>query len=240
MLKIEGIHNWIGNLPDKIQCEIRQRMSTRNYECDQSIYLVGEQGREIYQLISGRVRFCNYTASGREIVMQEFREGDCFGEMSLISNQPRSVCAYSSGQSTLGVLQKSDFDDLYNNLPEIPIAINKMLVYRSQLAYNIIEDASLLTLKQRLIKLLSRLVYSHGEYIDDDRVLIKAMTHEKLAKMLGSSRQAITRDAKSLEKEGFISTNYGKIVINDLEKFTRASSALSCSESLISEYPKNQ
>jgi biotin operon repressor len=62
-----------------------------------------------------------------------------------------------------------------------------------------------------------RLAYSHG-IKDDDGTLHVDTSHEELGRMLGASRQSISKELKILEQEETVEIRYGKIYIRDLDR----------------------
>ncbi|QIB64434.1 Crp/Fnr family transcriptional regulator [Kineobactrum salinum] len=236
MLKVQGLHGWIDSLPAREKTAVRARMKQRHCEGGQAIYLAGEEGRELFQVGSGKVRFCTYALNGKEVQIGEIRAGDCFGELSLINGFYRANCAFSVGETELFVLNKRDFLQLYEAYPSIARELNSFLARRLQVAYTIIEDANLLPLRDRLIRLLSRLVFSVSDASARHQATVDGITHEQLANMLGATRQAVTRELKLLERAGLITSNYGRIVIESMSELVARSDQLVGSEPIVPDY----
>ncbi len=238
MQKVSALHSWIGNLPPAIGEKVTRRMQRRHYDDGAAVYAMGEEGRELYMVEAGKIRFCNYTFNGREIQVGEMRAGDCFGELSLIDGLYRANCAYAQGPAELLILQKQDFDILCAEHLEIPVQINKLLSHRLRMAYTLIEDASVLPMKDRLVRLLGRLGYSVGvaEPGGDGAIVLEGFTHEGLARMLGSTREAITRELKHLEKAALIQRRYGKILIPHIATLINSVDSLIGGEPIVPDY----
>jgi len=62
------------------------------------------------------------------------------------------------------------------------------------------------------------------------------LSHEDLGRMLGVTRQVVSRALKELENEGAIQLRYRQIEIVDLEEFARKYDALVGSETLAPNY----
>lgn len=238
MQKVSSLHSWIGNLPTAIAGKVLARMQPRHYEDGEAVYALGEEGRELYMVEVGKIRFCNYTLSGKEIQIGEMRVGDCFGELSLIDGLYRANCAYAQGPADLLILQKQDFDILCAEHLEIPVQINRLLSHRLRMAYTLIEDASVLPMKDRLARLLGRLGYSVGvaDPDADGAIVLEGFTHEGLARMLGSTREAITRELKHLEKAALIQRRYGKILIPHIATLVNSGDSLIGGEPIVPGY----
>ena len=238
MQKVSALHSWIGNLPPAIGEKVIARMQPRHYDDGEAVYALGEEGRELYMVEAGKIRFCNYTLNGKEIQIGEMRVGDCFGELSLIDGLYRANCAYAQGPTDLLILQKQDFEIFCNKYPEINVQINKLLSHRLRMAYTLMEDASVLPMIDRLARLLGRLGYSVGIDDAEGATVLEGFTHEGLARMLGSTREAITRELKHLEKAGLIQRRYGKILIPHIAALVSRGDRLLGGEPIVPDYDR--
>lgn len=236
MRKVQSLHNWINSLPGAVRSAIVQRMRPRDYDDGAAVYSLGEEGRELYLIESGKVSICNYSEAGREVQLAELREGDCFGEMSLIDGLPRANNAYSVGVSRLKVLRHPDFAHLYAEHPEIALELNQLLCHRIRMSYTAIQDASVLTLKDRLSRLLSRLGFSIGVADQQGVTVVEGVPHEHLARMLGTTRQSVSRELKVLEKAGLVRCSYGRILIPDITTLVSNCDGLIGEESIVADY----
>ena len=236
MKKIPALHSWIANLPPDIREAVAQRMHPRHYGDDEAVYLLGEEGHELYVVESGRVRSCNYTLSGKEIQYIVFQAGDCFGELSLIDGLCRVHSAYAQGPTDLLVLHKRDFEALCAEYREITVQISKLLSRRLRLAHTVVDDATLLPTKERLVRLLARLGYSVGETDKHGVTVLEGFTHENLARMLGSTREGISRELKQLQEAGLLRRSYGKIIISDISALIDSCDGLVGGEPIVPDY----
>lgn len=189
--------------------------SERTVGKDAILYCKDDPSLELYRLLEGGVKLCHYAIDGRENVVGAFRPGDCFGEVGLIDGLPRGSHAVATESSRVLVLSKRNFDLLYAKYPEFSRQLNLMLCRRLRLTMTLNEDAFGLKIRERLARVIHRLAYSHGTRDARGETSIP-VSHEDLSKMLGASRQSISTELKSLEREGSIELRYGKIHIRDL------------------------
>jgi len=217
MKTIPHLHDFVSGLPGHVQAEMERLSSVRPVRRGQHVYRMGEPPRELYRLLEGAIKICNYSLDGGEIITGEFRPGDCFGEMGLIDGLPRVSHAIASKDSQLRVLGKRDFTALCDRHPEINQQLTLMLCRRLRLLYTLNDDATGFKLHVRLARLVHRLAYSHGQRDGQDETYIE-ISHDELSKMLGASRQSVSKELKSLEREGDIELRYGKIYLSDLER----------------------
>ena len=236
MQKIDSLHSWIGQLAPSTREKVIARMRPRHYGDGEPVYTLGEEGNELYMIESGRVRFCNYTLKGKEIQFGEVRTGDCFGELSLIDSLYRPHCAYAQGATELLVLERHDFEDLSSRYPEIYVQLTRLLSRRLRVAYTIIEDASVLPMMDRLARLLARLGYSVGTTDEQGITVLDGFTHESLARMLGCTREGISRELKRMEDIALIQRHYGKILIPDIAALIEKCDSMVGGEPIVPAY----
>lgn len=216
MKTISHMHDFLSGLPEPVREAVKQRCFERKVAKGEAVYRQGDEPTEMYQLLQGGIKLCNYTLDGREIVGAEFLAQDWLGEMGVIDGLPRVSHAIALRDSTVRVLSKSNFDELAAQYPQISQQLNIMLCHRLRMAWLMREEGSSLSMRQCLARAIHRLSYSHG-LTDPARGLYIAFSQEQLGKMLGVSRQSINKGIKSLVDEGLIELQYGKIFIKNLE-----------------------
>ena len=93
------------------------------------IFLEGSQGESAYIIESGKVEISDW-GEGHKRVLGVLKENDIFGEMGLIDGLPRSATAMALEDSEVYVLDRSTFDILSRQNPEIVMPIFKVLSSR--------------------------------------------------------------------------------------------------------------
>ena len=235
MKTITHFHNFIEPLPADVRAAIAQRFTERRVAEGDFIYRQGEPSGELFQIVEGAARICNYTVDGKEAATVIFRPGDCFGELGVLDGLPRVSYAMAEQDCLLQVLSKRDFDALYAEYPELGRQITLMLCRRVRGLMGMNEDAISLSLYERLGRALQRMTFSHGQKNDDDILFIE-ISHEDLGKTLGASRQSVSKELKQLESQGMIKVAYGRILIVDLEALTERFEQLLGMEQLAPAY----
>ncbi len=89
--------------------KIFARGNAVEYEPAQMLFEKGDPGNTMYVILNGRVKIRD---GAKQIAI--LQTGDIFGEMSLVSDAPRSATAVTMTQTDLLVLS---FDDILHNLP---------------------------------------------------------------------------------------------------------------------------
>ncbi len=238
MRKVPGVHSWIELLANPLREVVLARMRPRRYADGAAIHLVKEPSNDMYLIRSGRVRMSTESYAGAEVSFAVLHPGDSFGGIGVVDGMPHFISTYAVGVTELLVLHKPDFDELTAAYPEIWRALCLNLCYRFRVTYGLAVDAAVLTLQQRLARLLARLAYTNGQKDDAGSTVVPDISHEEIARMLGATRQGVSRALKSLEDEGSIQLSYRRIRIHDLEGFSAAYDSLAGGESVVPDYGK--
>ena len=240
MLKLVGVHSWIELLSAPVRHAVLKCMQARRYSDGAAIYRARQPSTEMFQVRSGMVRIGSEGHAGTEFAATLYQPGDCFGDVDLIDGLPRFNSTYAVGDAELLVLRKADFTRLRRAHPEIHEAVLLSLCYRMRIAFSMLEDASVLTLKQRLARLLLRLASSFGEPRTDGTTTVPDISHQEIADMLGTTRQGVSRALKELEHEGGIQLNYRRIVIRQPAELEKGYEALLGGEAIVPDYRRKK
>lgn len=215
MRTIPHMHDFFSGLPEPVKEEWERLSNVRKLGKSETVYHRGDQPTELYRLLEGAVKLCNYSLDGGEVVAGELRTGDCFGEMGLIDGLPRVSHAVASMESRISVLSAQNFSMLRDKYREIDRQLSLILCRRVRFLYSLYDDAVGLKLHERLARVIHRLAYSHGHQREQHETYIE-ISHEELSKMLGASRQSVSKELKALERDGDIKLRYGRIYVCDL------------------------
>ena len=93
----------------------------------------GNVGEFLYIITKGEVLVLRQGGQIREEVIANLPEGECFGEMSLISGEPISATIRTKTPVTLLQISKKDFDQLLRDNPSLNIYFTKLLTQRLQM-----------------------------------------------------------------------------------------------------------
>jgi CRP-like cAMP-binding protein len=186
------------NLSDDNLEQIIDDFSPVTFSRGDSIFYQTDESTDLYIILNGSVRACLQNEEGQELVLTHFREGDFFGEMSLLDGRPRSASMITQEETTLAVLKRNKFLNTLKTEPMIAIDMLSALVQRLRKADEMIESLAFLDVKERLVKYLLEIATSEGETGEDGTIKVKKLTHKELASRTGASREAITKVLKVL------------------------------------------
>lgn len=177
--------------------------------------IIVEQGRKsdaLFILLSGRARVITSDARGREVILAVLEAGDYLGEMSLIDGEPHSATVRAEVQTDVLVLGRTEFGACLPEASSLSYAILRGLVARLRNADRQIESLALLDVYGRVARaLLDMAAEEEGQ-----RIIRSKVSRQDLAKVVGASREMVSRVMKDLEERGLIETQEnGWVVLTD-------------------------
>lgn len=163
-----------------------------------------EQGKKtdaLYIVLTGRIRVLMTDRKGREVILATLTAGDYVGEMSLIDDAPHSATVAADQQVDVLVLGRDSFLRCLNENTEMAHAVMRVLVQRLRKASENISSLALVGVYGRVAKVLleSAAPDDSGGLLIRDKV-----SRQDIAKMVGASREMVSRVMKDFEEQGFI------------------------------------
>lgn len=83
----------------------------------------GDPGGEMYIVVSGRIGISLHDDSTVKDFVAEFGDGECFGEMSILDDLPRSATAHALVYTEALALGKEKLNGLLTSYPELGIGM---------------------------------------------------------------------------------------------------------------------
>ncbi|MFH1657952.1 MAG: cyclic nucleotide-binding: regulatory protein Crp [Rhodocyclaceae bacterium] len=186
---------------DEHELEKLSRVAGRKrVERGASVVRAGDSTDSLYVLISGRAKVTNTDEEGREIILAWLGPGEFFGEMGLIDGSPRSANVVAAEACELLFLDKDSLQRCMQDNFQVAQKLMKILVLRLREADRKIESLALLDVYGRV----ARLLLDMSEIVDGNRVVKKKMSKQDMAKMIGASREMVSKVMRDLELSGYI------------------------------------
>jgi CRP/FNR family transcriptional regulator, cyclic AMP receptor protein len=170
----------------------------------------GRKSNALFILLNGRARVLTADSRGREVILAVLQPGDYVGEMSLIDDSPHSATVRAEVQTDMLVLGRADFARCLPENSSLSYAIMHGLVQRLRAADRQIESLALLDVYGRVARALLEMAEDDGE----KKIIRNKVSRQDLAKVVGASREMVSRVMKDLEERGMIETlETGSVVI---------------------------
>jgi CRP/FNR family cyclic AMP-dependent transcriptional regulator len=199
------------NLADEQLRQLAAVATLRRFPRSTFIMRAGEETDGLYILLSGRAKVLIPDEEGHEVILAVMRPREFFGEMGLLDDQPRSASVETLEPCELVRVSKADFMRCLGSNMELAMRIIRNLVRRLREADRQIESLALMDVYGRVARVLLDLC----EMIDGKRVILKAPPKQEIARMIGASREMVSRVMKDLQITGHIRCDKRRIVLTD-------------------------
>ncbi|CAN7196427.1 Crp/Fnr family transcriptional regulator [Paenibacillus sp. LjRoot153] len=181
------------------------------------LFVEGDAGEELFLIHTGVVKIYRLDEA-KEIILALFRDGDFFGEMSLISSGlTRSATAEAMQSCTLYVLNRTAFTDFMEKSPRLCLKLLETTMQRLRHANDQIYDLTFLGVRSRIIKTIIRLSEQHGSATPNGILINVKLTHQQLANLVGTVRESVTKVLQELLDDEFIFIDKKLITLRNIE-----------------------
>ena len=185
---------------------VAQAVVKRRFKRGEAIVEQGKKSNALTLLLTGRARVISCDSRGREVILATLRPGDYVGEMSLIDDEPHSATVLAEVQSDSLILGQAEFARCMPDMDSMAHAILRGVVQRLRHADRKIESLALMDVYGRVAKALLEFAAENVMNREGHAVIPDRVSRQDVAKMVGASREMVSRVMKDLEERGFIVT----------------------------------
>lgn len=187
----------------------------RNFTAAQHIITRDANDRNVYLVVSGRVRVTSYSKSGRQVTFHDLEQGDFLGEMAAIDGMPRSADVIALESSLVACMTPAVFTRLLRGEPAVAARVLERLASLVRGLTERVIDLSTLGVQNRIHGELLRLARLAG--ISDNRAVIDpAPRHAEIASQVSTYREQVTRELSALAKSGLLQKEPHRLVVRDV------------------------
>ncbi len=179
----------------------------------QSVFAKRQDSDAMYIVLSGRIKIFTNSASKKRKTFAYLKEGEFFGEMSLLEGTTRTAAAQAVEPSRLLVIRKKDFQRLLAHDPKLALYLLKTVCERLRRANEEIEGLLFRNILGRVAKAMLDLARRSGDKHNDGLVLKERFTQQELADVVGTTREPLTRALSSLRRAGLVALHDGRYSI---------------------------
>ena len=199
------------SLPEDQLRMLTTTVSRRSVTRGTNVVAAGDLTDSLYIIISGRLKVMMSDADGKEVILAILGPGEFFGEMGLIDDSPRSASVLAIEPCELLAIAKRDFKNCLAGNFDMTMALMRGLVRRLREADRKIGSLALLDVYGRV----ARLLLDMAETVIGQKMVTKRLPKQDIAKMIGASREMVSRVMKDLQLGGFIEMRGSSIVLRD-------------------------
>jgi CRP/FNR family transcriptional regulator, cyclic AMP receptor protein len=192
----------------------------RSYPRNAFILRAGEETDALYIILSGRVKVLIPDEEGHEVILSIMGPHDFFGEMGLLDDQTRSASVETLEPCEMLRMSRAGFTSTLKDNFELAMLIIRSLVKRLRDADRKIESLALIDVYGRVARLLLDL----AKNIDGKWIVEHAPPKQEIARMIGASREMVSRVVKDLQRKGLIRAEKRRIYVLDQQSMQQRAS----------------
>lgn len=178
-----------------------QALLTRAYlEPGERVALTGGPDAHVYFVKVGRLKLVQLGAEGRSVTLDFLDRGEIFGPLA--GHACAGVEAIAAEPSAVCRIPREHFDGFVTRRPEVAFGLAR--AYEDRLGRVQVRLAHLMfkDLRGRVLDTLGYLAGRYGGPAPDGRRVGLRLTHQEIAGLVGSTREAITPVLTALRAEG--------------------------------------
>lgn len=213
-------HDFFAQLTDEDYNSLNILHNFKEAKRNDHIYFESAQNRNLYFVKDGFVKIGYHDKEGNEVIKEIISAGDIFGQITLEEKNSEGEFAQAyKADVSLCMFRVQEFSALLEKKPQLAIRFTQQV------------GSKLNRLECRMINLLqkdirSRLLYffytlaqQQRQHISGNSFSIRNfLTHDDVARLIGSTRQTVTTMLTALEEEGLVTFNRNIIAIADVKK----------------------
>ena len=173
------------------------------------LFFQSDASEQAYIVRSGIISIMLNSPDGRDMVINEMRAGDIFGELGILTKQPRSTSATARIDSEILVIPCQTFLQIIEEMPQFARRLLDITASRLQKSGERESALVFMDAQARLARLLLELDQQEHEkgYI--------TISQDELAHHTGLIRQTVAKALGKWRREGWLITGRGRIMLLD-------------------------
>jgi len=203
------------DLNDKAVAELSRACHRKKYPKGNCLFMQGDPAEAAYIVRSGSIAIVLISPDGRELLINEMRSGDCFGEVGVLTGLPRSTGAVARLNSEVLVIPGAAFIAAIDSEPDLARRILKTTAERLRSSSERESAMVFLDAEARLGRVLLQL---DQQYSEEGYVTI---SQAELAQRTGMTRQTVAKALGKWRRAGWLITGRGRIVVLDHSKLDK-------------------
>ena len=171
----------------------------------------GDDTGTIYFVVAGKVRVFRDDEHGNEVTLNILQPGHYFGELALLSDEPRVANVETLESTTLISISRTVFMHHLSDNADIAWQMCRDLIEKMRAATLNVSSFALLDVHGRVARVLQKRAQRSG-----DNWVVDKLTHQDIAHLVGASRETVSRIIKDMRSIGQIETDGRKIILLNL------------------------
>jgi CRP/FNR family transcriptional regulator, global nitrogen regulator len=203
------------------------RFVERRFAPKDTIFTPGDPDDQLYFLLSGTVRLYKIYGDYKEATTAFLKDGGIFGKLDLVEGRWQDVFAEAVTESRVAGIQKASLERVIKSDPAFALKLFSSLSERLRQSDEVIESLLHREVSTRLATLLLNLGERFGEDNGVGRLIDVRLTHQDLANMIASTREAVSKVMSEFQRDGVVESRNRRIAIVNGDALAEYASRLS-------------
>ena len=200
------------------------RTVERRFDPKDTIFTPGDPDDQLYFLLSGTVRLYKIYGDYKEATTALLKDGGVFGKLNLVEGRWQDVFAEAVTEARVASIQKSSIERVIKDDAGFALKLFSSLSERLRQSDEVIESLLHREVSTRLATLLMNLSDRFGE--EEGTLIGVRLTHQDLANMIASTREAVSKVMSEFQRDGLIESRNRRVVIMDGDALAEHASRL--------------
>lgn len=186
----------------------------RRFARGEVVFHEGDPGNALHLVEKGHFAVRITTPLGDVATLRVHGPGSYFGELAVLSPAPRSATILALGKAETLSLSESAVADLRSQSAAVDRLLMEAMIAEVRRLSGALVEALYVPVQKRVLRRLTDLAETFGS---GSQTVSIPVTQEELAQLAGTTRPTANRILRSLEDDGIVAIERGRIEINDLD-----------------------
>jgi CRP/FNR family transcriptional regulator len=185
----------------------------RRYPQGATIFSEGDPSDALFIVAEGLVELVAVSKKGTEIILYILKPDQMFGEL-LFSEERRAFNAVASTDVLVTIIPRKSFEEILASFPTVARNFIRLLSRRLVRVEQEFAGFGHTWSYQRLGRVLLRLGKEHGIQTPGGTMIPLRLTHEDLAKLIGTTRETVTTQISKFKRLGLLKRDGPHFIVN--------------------------
>jgi len=210
-------------LPHSALTELNNSRQSAFYPRGALLFVEGQPTRGLFVICSGQAKLYINSADGQSLTLRIVEPGEVLCLSSLVADEAYPATAETLSPSQIGFIPRLAFMQLMRAHPDVSLRVAKHLSMEISKAW---QQTRMLALSPdthaKLTQFLFNYAEKHGQVTEEGLRITLHMTHEEIARNIGSSRESVSRIMSEWKQRGVVRVSGGTLTISNPKEFREA------------------
>ncbi|MEE0931224.1 MAG: Crp/Fnr family transcriptional regulator [Acutalibacteraceae bacterium] len=207
------------HLPEETAKLFNSFGTEKQYPKNTPLYFQGEQAECFYYLKKGNVKVFCTSIDGLQQTLSIVGSGNILGEAAFFDKMPRVSSAQTISPCVIVSITHKQIEDAFAQSPKLAMYLLQVQAHSIRMLSS---QMSGMVFTKADCRIANQLLKSQTSL--NGKIIVN-LTHEEIGNLVGVSRVTVSKILKEFANKNIIETAYRYIVISDIEKLQKITSA---------------